>query len=55
MGGSRLTVTHPPGLDLHAEALASHLRTPVTAQASQNTAARVITLTVGADYTGLLG
>ncbi|MDX6758617.1 LCP family protein [Streptomyces sp. F8] len=52
---ARTTVTHPPGMELHAEAFTSRLRTPASPQASENTAARVITLTVGADYTGLFG
>lgn len=53
---ARTTVTHPPGgLELHGQTLASRLRTPASPHTDQTAAPRVITLTVGSDYTGLFG
>ncbi|MFG2417235.1 LCP family protein [Streptomyces goshikiensis] len=49
-------VTHPPtGLEVQAEALASHLKTAVSPETDPSAAPRMITLTVGSDYSGLFG
>ncbi|AYV32174.1 Putative transcriptional regulator YwtF [Streptomyces sp. ADI95-16] len=49
-------VTHPPtGLAVHAETLASQLKTSVSPETNTSAAPRVITLTVGSDYSGLFG
>ncbi|AYV26420.1 Putative transcriptional regulator YwtF [Streptomyces sp. ADI95-16] len=49
------TLAHPSGLEIHAQALASRLKWPVGPDLDDRAAPRVITLTVGPDYTGLLG
>ncbi|MFJ9547454.1 LCP family protein [Streptomyces erythrochromogenes] len=52
----QITVTHPPtGLVLHASALVSRLKTATSPRTDPAAAPRVITLTVGDDYTGLFG
>ncbi|MGW0402831.1 LCP family protein, partial [Streptomyces sp. NPDC003002] len=49
----RTTVTHPPGLEAHAEAFVARLRTATGTRSDADAAPTVVTLTVGADYTGL--
>ncbi|MGW5399934.1 LCP family protein [Streptomyces sp. NPDC003952] len=49
-------VTHPPtGLEAHAEALVSRPKTAASPETDPSAAPRVITLTVGSDYSGLFG
>ncbi|MGA5554983.1 LCP family protein [Streptomyces lavendulocolor] len=49
------TVTHPPGLEQQARAVAARLRTAVAPKADPNATADMITLTIGTDYEGLRG
>jgi LCP family protein required for cell wall assembly len=49
------TVTHPPGLEHQARAVAVRLRMSAAPEADPNAAPGVVTLTIGPDYTGLRG
>ncbi|ORT59384.1 LCP family protein [Streptomyces sp. CB03238] len=49
------TVTHPPGLEQQALAVAARLRTTVVPRVDANAAFDVVTLTIGRDYSGLRG